>query len=131
MARAAHPTVEGNGALDLTVGDGNTGRAPRHRSRWARWLTLGALTVLSTVFFLYLLVPLLALLFHAPPQDIWHQMTQPDVRDALVLSFVTTAISTVLAVIFGLPAAIVLARGSFRGHRLLETLATIPTVLPP
>ena len=36
-----------------------------------------------------------------------------------------------LAVVFGLPAAIVLARGNFPGHRILETLATLPTVLPP
>jgi molybdate transport system permease protein len=58
-------------------------------------------------------------------------MKQPDVIQALKLSFFTTAISTVLAVVFGLPAAIVLAKGTFPGHRLLETLATLPTVLPP
>ena len=58
-------------------------------------------------------------------------MQQPDVIAALKLSFETTAISTVLAVVFGLPAAIVLAKGTFWGHRMLETLATLPTVLPP
>jgi molybdate transport system permease protein len=106
-------------------------RRPSRGGGWKGWATVGALILLSGAFFLYLLVPILALLFHAPPSEIWDQMKQPDVRKALQLSFVTTAISTVLAVIFGLPAAIVLARGGFRGHKLLETLATLPTVLPP
>ena len=89
------------------------------------------LVVLASAFFLYLLVPIAALLLHAPPSAIWEQMQQPDVLAALRLSMVTTAISTVLAVVFGLPAAIVLARGKFFGHRFLDTLATLPTVLPP
>ena len=92
---------------------------------------MAILIILAGTFFLYLLVPLAALLFHAPPSQIWEQMQQPDVLEALKLSFETTAISTALAVVFGLPAAIILARTSFPGHRLLETLATIPTVLPP
>ena len=106
----------------------------RKTSRGGRWkagVTIGLMALLSTVFFLYLLVPILALIFHAPPSTIWEQMKQPDVIAALKLSFFTTAISTVLAVVFGLPAAIVLAKGTFPGHRLLETLATLPTVLPP
>jgi molybdate transport system permease protein len=106
-------------------------RRPTRGGAWKGWLTVGVLIVLSTVFFLYLIVPIAALLLHAPPSEIWHQMKQPDVLDALRLSFVTTAISTVLAVAFGLPAALVLARGNFFGHRFLETLATLPTVLPP
>jgi molybdate transport system permease protein len=106
-------------------------RKTSRRGRWKAGLTIGLMALLSTVFFLYLLVPILALIFHSPPSTIWEQMQQPDVIEALKLSFFTTAISTVLAVIFGLPAAIVLAKGTFPGHRLLETLATLPTVLPP
>jgi molybdate transport system permease protein len=108
---------------------------PRHRrakgGAWKGWLTVGTLIVLAGVFFLYLLVPVIAILFHAPPSAIWHEMTSHDVLEALRLSFTTTAIATVLSVIFGLPAAILLARGGFPGHRLLQTLATLPTVLPP
>jgi molybdate transport system permease protein len=115
--------------------DSATGTVVRRRSTkggmWKPWLTVGALVLLSGMFFLYLLVPIVALLFHAPPSTIWQQMQEPDVIAALKLSFITTAISTVLAVIFGLPAAIVLARGNFRFHRFLEILATLPTVLPP
>jgi hypothetical protein len=43
-------------------------------------------------------------------------MKHPDVLEALKLSIVTTAISTTLGVIFGLPAAILLEGTSFPGH---------------
>jgi molybdate transport system permease protein len=99
--------------------------------KWRAGLAVAVLIVFASAFFLYLLVPIVALLFHAPPSVIWEQMHQPDVLAALRLSLETTSISTVLAVVFGLPAAIVLSRGKFFGHRFLETLATLPTVLPP
>jgi molybdate transport system permease protein len=127
----AHPEALGGGAARPSPSATPVRRRQKAGGTWKGWLTVGALVLLSTVFFLYLLVPIIALIFHAPPSQIWEQMKQPDVLEALKLSFVTTAISTVLAVIFGLPAAIVLAKGTFPGHRLLETLATLPTVLPP
>lgn len=40
------------------------------------------------------------------------------------------AVSTVLALVLGLPAAYVFARFDFKGKRLLTTLATVPFVLP-
>jgi molybdate transport system permease protein len=127
----AHPEALGGGAARPTSGASPVKRRPKAGGAWKGWVTVGSLALLSTVFFLYLLVPIVALVFHAPPSEIWEQMKQPDVIQALKLSFFTTAISTVLAVVFGLPAAIVLAKGTFPGHRLLETLATLPTVLPP
>jgi molybdate transport system permease protein len=50
---------------------------------------------------------------------------------ALALSLVTTAISTVLTVLIGLPLAFVLARREFRGKWLVEALVDLPIVLPP
>ena len=132
MEQAAH-RASGN-SNTLATGVTSQDRARRKRfggSSMTTWITMAILLILSGIFFLYLLLPLIALLFHAPPSEIWEQMKQPDVLEALKLSFVTTAISTTIGVIFGLPAAILLARTSFPGHRLLETLATIPTVLPP
>ena len=53
------------------------------------------------------------------------------VLSALGLSLVTTAVSLVLTVLLGLPLAVLLARGSFRGKWLLEAVADLPIVLPP
>ena len=132
MEQAAN-RASGSG-IALAPGIASQTKARKKRfggSSLTTWITMAVLFILSGIFFLYLLVPLIALLFHAPPSEIWEQMKQPDVLEALKLSFVTTAISTTIGVIFGLPAAILLARTNFPGHRLLETLATIPTVLPP
>src|SRR5262245_28965368 len=127
MSQPAHQTAAG------ALPPSSALPAPKRASSspWARRLTMAVLVVLSGAFFLYLLVPVIALLFHAPPNEIWAQMKEPDVLKAVQLSLVTTVIATVLAFVFGLPTAIVLARGNFFGSRILDVIATIPTVLPP
>ncbi|MFZ2358800.1 MAG: ABC transporter permease subunit, partial [Anaerolineae bacterium] len=51
--------------------------------------------------------------------------------DALRLSLQVTAVATLLIVLAGLPLALLLARRRFRGQTLLETLISLPLVLPP
>ena len=97
-------------------------------SRWPARIFVG---ILAGCFFLFLGVPLVALLFHEPPGLLWAVMQQPEALQALQLSIYTTSISTLLTVLFGLPVAYVLARMQFPGHNLLETLVTLPTVFPP
>jgi len=58
-------------------------------------------------------------------------VTSRVVLDALLLSLVTTAVSLVLTVVFGLPLAFVLARRSFPGKGWLEAIIDLPIVLPP
>jgi molybdate transport system permease protein len=53
------------------------------------------------------------------------------VLDALSLSLVTTAVSLVISVAFGLPLAVVLARHRFRGAGWIEAMVDLPIVLPP
>jgi len=53
------------------------------------------------------------------------------VTDALVLSLETTAVSLVVTVAVGTPLALLLARRTFRGQVLLETVVDLPIVLPP
>ena len=53
------------------------------------------------------------------------------VLSALSLSLVTTAISLVVTVAFGLPLAVVLARRRFRGSGWVEAVVDLPIVLPP
>ena len=98
---------------------------------WSRWPARLLVGILAGSFFLFLGIPLAALLLHEPPALLWASMQQPEVLEALQLSFLTTTISTLLAVLFGLPVAYVLARMHFPGRKLLETLVTMPTVLPP
>ncbi len=100
--------------------------------RWlAQWPVKILVGVLAATFFLFLGVPLASLLLREPPALLWSAMQQPDVLQALQLSLFTTSISTLLAALFGLPVAYVLARMDFPGHKVLETIVTMPTVLPP
>ncbi len=95
------------------------------------WPGRALVALLSSLFLLFLGVPLVALLFREPPTAIWTGMMEPDVFQALQLSLVTTCLSTAFAVLFGLPVAYLLARTNFPGRKLAETLIVMPTVLPP
>ena len=97
----------------------------------ARWLTRIAVALLGPIFFLFLGIPLASLLVREPPSALLAAMGHPEVIQALQLSILTTCVSTVLTVMFGLPVAYVLARGKFPGRNILETLVLLPTVLPP
>jgi len=96
-----------------------------------QWLARVLLGMLASLFFLFLGVPLVSLLLHASPGVVWSELLQPDVLQALQLSLLTTTLSLFITVIFGLPVAYILVRGRFPGRKLLETLVTLPTVLPP
>lgn len=96
-----------------------------------RWLTRMCVGVLTSVFLLFLGIPLVALLISESPDAIWAVLQESETLQAIQVSVVTTCVSTFLAVLFGLPVAYVLARVHFRGRGVLETLVTLPTVLPP
>jgi len=57
--------------------------------------------------------------------------TSTTLRQALRLSLTTTAISLGIVVLLGTPLAFFLARHSFRGKSLVETMIDLPMVLPP
>jgi molybdate transport system permease protein len=90
------------------------------------------LGVLATIFVLFLTLPIVTLVGRSILVGaLVEAATSPVVRDALALSIVTTACSVVLALIFGLPLAILLARRRFRGSWLVEAVVDLPSVLPP
>jgi molybdate transport system permease protein len=80
---------------------------------------------------LYICVPLLALLLVVAPSDLARHLVSPMAARALWLTLKTTLIATALVVVFGSPLAFVLARGSFRGRELLDTLVDLPVTIPP
>ncbi len=87
---------------------------------------------LATVAILFLAIPVVGLVGRALAGGaLLDAFATPAVRDALVLSLVTTTISLVLAVALGTPLALLLARRRFRGSGLLETVVDLPIVLPP
>ncbi len=97
-----------------------------HRTRNTLVLVLLTLPLLA-----FLALPLLALLIRAGPGTLLANAGQTRVLQAVGLSLSTSLIATLLAVVLGTPLAYLLARYTFRGRVLLETLIDLPMVLPP
>ena len=84
------------------------------------------------IFLLFFTVPVLILLWRAAAGGgVAAGMRQPLVLHALELTLLTTAITVAISIAFGTPLAYVLARRVFPGRHVLETLITLPLVLPP
>ena len=79
----------------------------------------------------FLALPIVAIFAHTSPGHLIHQLSNPVVRDAFVVSLKTTAIAQLLIVLLGTPAAYLLATRRFAGHWLAVTLVELPLVLPP
>jgi molybdate transport system permease protein len=91
-----------------------------------------SLAAVAGLFALFLGLPVLTLVARAILDgSLVEAIGSRIVLDALLLSLVTTAVSLVLTVAFGLPLAYVLARRRFRGKGLLEAIVDLPIVLPP
>lgn len=60
-----------------------------------------------------------------------HGIASRVVLDALTLSLATTVVSLGLTLALGTPLAYLLARRSFRGSSIVETIIDLPIVLPP
>lgn len=84
------------------------------------------------VLFLFILVPVVALVFRALEAVFaGTEVSQSVVFDALQLSLATTLSSMVLIAALGTPLAYLLARRSFPGKGIVDAIIDVPMVLPP
>jgi len=91
----------------------------------------GVLPGLGIVAAVFLALPLLALLQRTPWRQLGSLLTEPEATEALRLSLVVAVTATVLATVFGVPLAWLLARTRFPGRSLVRALVLLPMVLPP
>jgi molybdate transport system permease protein len=87
--------------------------------------------VLAGAAIAFFALPFAGLLWRTPWSSAWSVLTDPTVRTALRLSIVTTLWATLLAVVFGVPLAWLLARVDFPGRGAVRALCTLSMVLPP
>jgi molybdate transport system permease protein len=87
--------------------------------------------VLAAVAFVFVAVPFVGLLQRTPWGDLSQLLTQPEVRDALRLSVLTSLGAMGLAIVLGVPLAWVLARTALPGRSFVRGIVTLPMVLPP
>ena len=79
----------------------------------------------------FLLLPLVAIFTRIPIGRLVDQLGRGVVTDAIVVSVETTLIAQALILLFGTPAAYLLATRRFPGRSLAVTLVELPLVLPP
>lgn len=89
------------------------------------------LVVLGAVALSVFALPLLGLLARAPWSNLGEILAREVVVDALRLSIITSSVATLIAAIFGVPLAWLLARVEFPGRGLVRGIVTLPLVLPP
>jgi len=77
------------------------------------------------------LLPLLAMALRVDWAGFWPLITSDGALAALGLSLRTATASTLVCLLLGTPLALVLARSSFPGRKLLRALVLLPLVLPP
>ncbi|MGH2585003.1 MAG: ABC transporter permease [Dehalococcoidia bacterium] len=107
--------------------------APSAQRRYAPRIDMMSIFVVPAIIFaLFVLVPLAALVVRALESgNVLDSLQKPIVRDALRLSLTTSALTLAVAVLLGTPLAYLLARSSFPGKRIVDTLIDLPIVLPP
>lgn len=90
-----------------------------------------ALGLATAVVVLFLTLPVVAIFVDTGPGRLLDSLGDPGTTEALWLSARTTAAALALIVVFGTPAAYLLATRRFRGRDTLITLIELPLVLPP
>lgn len=96
---------------------------------WLLWLLP---FLFLAVFFFYPLTTILRLSFGRGEglQPIFAALADSSLRGIVVFTFWQAALSTLITLALGLPAAYLLARFDFRGKGLLRIVSSIPFVLP-
>jgi molybdate transport system permease protein len=86
--------------------------------------------ILAAIGIAFVALPLVGLAARAPWSDLG-SLWSHGARSALGVSIVVAGGASVLALLFGLPTAILLARARFRGAALIRGVVLLPIVLPP
>jgi molybdate transport system permease protein len=101
-------------------------RQARVYSGLPRWLYVPA-----AVGGLFVVLPLVAMATRVEWSQFFALITSESSLAALKLSLQTSTASTAICVVVGVPMAMVLARTSFPGQRIVRSLVLLPLVLPP
>jgi molybdate transport system permease protein len=89
------------------------------------------LTALATACVVFISLPLIAIVIRVPWSQFFSTIFEASSQEALWLSLRTSLITTLLAIVTGLPLAWLFAHRSFPLKNILRTLCILPMVLPP
>jgi molybdate/tungstate transport system permease protein len=85
---------------------------------------------LGACLVLFVIGPLLRLLWESSPRSVADALHDPELRASIGLTVVTATTATLLGALFGIPLAYLLARRRFPGRRIVQGLIDLPVVVP-
>ncbi len=89
------------------------------------------LTALAAIGLLLFLLPLVGLVVRAPWDQVGPALIAPETATALGLSLFCSLAATAIALVLGIPLALVLSKTSGNLRNVMRALTTLPMVLPP
>jgi molybdate transport system permease protein len=95
-----------------------------------RAFAIGSFLALALLL-VFLVLPVVAIFTHTGPGRLIDALGEESAREALRLSFETSAIAMLLIVAIGTPAAYLIATRAFRGRAAILTLIELPLIVPP
>jgi len=94
-------------------------------------LFIPLLWMIGGLYVVLILAMLLADLLYVKGGDFVSVLVKPEIRYAVKLSLLSSALSSGLAVVISLPLGYLMSRQKFRGKSVIEVILDIPVVLPP
>ena len=89
------------------------------------------LLLLAAAGLLFFLLPLAGLVARAPWAQVGRELAAPETATALELSMFCSVTASLVALVLGIPLALVLSRTNGLLRSVLRALTTLPMVLPP
>jgi molybdate/tungstate transport system permease protein len=111
-------------------GDATSAASNRAVSVWRPDLFAGVALASSLLIVAFILLPLIEMVFQPSAADLGQTIRDPDVLRAIGLSIWASAAAAVLAFALGTPLAYLLARRSFPGKKLVESVIDLPIMVP-
>jgi ABC-type sulfate transport system permease component len=105
-----------------------TGRRPRRWRTGPAWLALQI--ALSVSLLLLLLLPIWGLFTYAPVSRLVAAAENVEVREAIWLTLYAAGLAVLLTALLAVPLGYLLARRRFPGRSVVESLVTLPIVVP-
>lgn len=103
------------------------------RDRASHMAPLSRLLLFSVpgcLLILFIILPILNLLFTTDPSKVASTALDPVVQTALAITLSAALAATLIALLFGVPLAYLLARESFTGKAIVEAIIDMPVVIP-
>jgi molybdate transport system permease protein len=95
------------------------------------WPFYVGFALLGGSYLVLILAMLAADVFYTTPDHLIEALASPEIRYSIRLSLLSCSVTTILALWVAVPLGYLLARTSFWGKNLIDTILDIPIVIPP